>query len=82
MDQLMHHAWPGNVWEMQNILERAIVLASGKVIEDVDLPNGRAVLAGNGQPNGATSLPLRQWLTEQEKFYLAQQLEAYGGQSG
>tara|TARA_B100000949_G_C13875962_1_gene282563 strand:+ start:190 stop:423 length:234 start_codon:yes stop_codon:yes gene_type:complete len=28
MDQLMQHAWPGNVREMQNILERAIVLAS------------------------------------------------------
>ena len=71
MDQLMQHACPGNVWEMQNILERAIVLASGKVIEDVDLPDGCAALAGNGQPNGATSLPPRQWLAEQEKFYLA-----------
>ena len=82
MDQLMQHAWPGNVREMQNILERAIVLASGKVIENVDLPDRRAALVGNGQPNGPTSLPLRQWLAEQEKFYLAQQLEACGGTIG
>ncbi len=82
MDQLMQHAWPGNVREMQNILERAIVLASGKVIENVDLPDRRPALAGNGQPNEPTSLSLRQWLAEQEKFYLAQQLEACGGTIG
>ena len=79
MHRLMQHAWPGNVREMQNVLERAIVLTSGKVIEDVDLPDGRLAPVDNGRPEVPTSRPLRQWLAEQEKFYLAQQLEACGG---
>ena len=82
MDQLMQHDWPGNVREMQNVLERAIVLTSGKIIEHVDLPHGRAAQVSNGQANVSTSLPLRQWLAEQEKFYIAQQLEACGGKIG
>jgi|WetSurMetagenome_2_1015567.scaffolds.fasta_scaffold128779_1 two-component system, NtrC family, response regulator AtoC len=37
MGILMSHTWPGNVRELRNILERAIVVASGKVIQASDL---------------------------------------------
>ena len=32
MDQLQRYAWPGNIRELQNVLERACVLASGPVV--------------------------------------------------
>jgi two-component system, NtrC family, response regulator AtoC len=37
MALLMSHTWPGNVRELRNILERAMVVASGRVIEAADL---------------------------------------------
>jgi DNA-binding NtrC family response regulator len=37
MGLLMSHTWPGNVRELRNILERAMVVASGRVIEASDL---------------------------------------------
>ncbi|MBI3450449.1 MAG: sigma 54-interacting transcriptional regulator [Acidobacteria bacterium] len=33
MDRLMSYRWPGNVREMQNVIERAAVLAQGPVLE-------------------------------------------------
>jgi transcriptional regulator of acetoin/glycerol metabolism len=36
--RLMQYHWPGNWRELQNVLEKAIVLTKGSVIEIVDLP--------------------------------------------
>lgn len=77
--QLMQYGWPGNVRELQNVLERAIVLTSGRTIERVDLPetslSPRAVEGKQPTP----ALPLKEWLNEQEKQYLIQQLEVCEG---
>jgi transcriptional regulator with PAS, ATPase and Fis domain len=78
MGQLMQYNWPGNVRELQNVMERAIVLTSGRVIEHVDLPETGLVVPGETR-RSAPTLPLREWLNEQEKQYLIQQLEACGG---
>jgi formate hydrogenlyase transcriptional activator len=32
MDALVHYAWPGNIRELQNLLERAVILSSGPVL--------------------------------------------------
>ena len=37
MGVLMAHTWPGNVRELRNILERAMVVTTGRVIEATDL---------------------------------------------
>jgi DNA-binding NtrC family response regulator len=37
------HAWPGNIRELRNILERAIVLAGGSEIQTIHLPQGFGV---------------------------------------
>ena len=37
MERLKSYDWPGNIRELQNILENAIVLARSKVIEEIDL---------------------------------------------
>jgi len=45
MDSLMRYAYPGNVRELQNIVERAVVMARGDLVTRSDLPSG---LAGGG----------------------------------
>ncbi|MFA6508751.1 MAG: sigma-54 dependent transcriptional regulator [Treponemataceae bacterium] len=39
MDTLMKHSFPGNVRELENIIERAVVLCSGDLILERDLPS-------------------------------------------
>src|SRR4051794_29716266 len=33
MDAMQHHAWPGNIRELQNFIARAVILTSGRVLE-------------------------------------------------
>ena len=46
MDLLMRHPYPGNVRELQNVVERAVVLARSDVITQADLPAEIRDLAG------------------------------------
>jgi DNA-binding NtrC family response regulator len=81
MRRLLDYPWPGNIRELQNVLERAIVLNAGRTIEEVDLPE--AGFDGHQSNSGnAFSAPLNQWLQEQEKQYLAQKLDDFGGNVG
>ncbi len=80
MRRLLDYPWPGNIRELQNVLERAIVLNTGRTIEHVDLPDVSYDLPGkNGDSFCA---PLNQWLQEMEKQYLAQKLDDFGGNVG
>ncbi|MGE8150784.1 sigma-54-dependent transcriptional regulator [Pseudomonas vancouverensis] len=38
LQAMSQYAWPGNIRELQNCVERATIVASGAVIEDEDLP--------------------------------------------
>jgi DNA-binding NtrC family response regulator len=40
MDVFMHYEWPGNVRQLKNIIERAVVLAKGDRITARELPEG------------------------------------------
>ncbi len=78
--RLLEYHWPGNVRELRNLLERALILASGKVILPDHLPPelGKEQLATGADPNkAAVSLPsegLR--LEEVERDLVRQALEA------
>jgi NtrC-family two-component system response regulator AlgB len=37
-DGMKHYAWPGNIRELRNVIERAAILASGEQIDIGDLP--------------------------------------------
>jgi len=43
MDALQSYSWPGNIRELENVIERALILSPGKVLELDD-----AVFAGHG----------------------------------
>ncbi len=38
MDEMMMYEWPGNIRELENAIERAVVVGKGKKIEPGDLP--------------------------------------------
>ncbi|HTS02174.1 MAG TPA: helix-turn-helix domain-containing protein, partial [Thermoanaerobaculia bacterium] len=38
MDLLVHHSWPGNVRQLESVVERAVLLCEGSVIRPEDLP--------------------------------------------
>ena len=72
MAMLMAHAWPGNVRELRNVLERAIVVASGRVVEASDLGLKKAATEV-GDTNPAASLE------DVEKHHIARVLQEAGG---
>ncbi len=51
MQALLAYHWPGNIRELENVLERTIVLADGPVIKLSDLP-AEVVTAGGGGSGG------------------------------
>jgi formate hydrogenlyase transcriptional activator len=71
MERLRSYAWPGNIRELQNVVERACVLASGPV---VPIPDG---LTKGQSRQGATDRILT--LAEAEKHHIRRALEATGG---
>jgi len=74
--RLQARSWPGNVRELRNAVERALILAPGKVVTaaDVDrlLPGGDGGAAVPPATDGAPSFET--FRQEAEKQFLAQQL--------
>ena len=54
MRALQEYRWPGNVRELRNVMERAVLLASGGIIQARDLPlhPARGPNGSNGSSNG------------------------------
>lgn len=78
MSRLMGYSWPGNIRELQNVLERAIALTKSQTIEEVELTDKSPHAEANGEPI-SPALPLHQWMREQERAYLMQKLKTFGG---
>ncbi len=77
------YGWPGNIRELQNVIERACALAEGPTLRLRDLPEH---VRGRGQPAPAVpgkDLPLREaretWLRVFTQEYLADLLRRHGG---
>ncbi len=79
LDKLLAHGWPGNVRELRNVLERAVLLSSGRTIGADEIALGR--------PTGSTELRTRLIslppkginLESVEKDLVLQALERAGG---
>lgn len=67
LEQILRYDWPGNIRELENILELAYNMAEGDYIGEDDLLI----------PEGSTDMmTLKGYLENQEKAYIEQQLEA------
>jgi DNA-binding NtrC family response regulator len=75
LELLMSYDWPGNVRELENAMERAVVLATGTLLEPRHLPpNVRPVATQPGLPPipGST-------LSDIERYAILETLKATGG---
>jgi formate hydrogenlyase transcriptional activator len=79
MDALTSYEWPGNIRELQNLIERAVILSPGPTL---DVP----VAALNGRKHGAASRDEGQTLEEAERRHIVSALESsrwvIGGANG
>jgi formate hydrogenlyase transcriptional activator len=56
MTALSNYSWPGNIRELQNVIERAVILTKGPVLK-VSLADLKSKLGdANGHSNGAATL--------------------------
>jgi DNA-binding NtrC family response regulator len=78
IDQLISYDWPGNIRELWNVMERAVLRAKGETIREVDVPSDGG-LDGPRGPGTQYQKPLREYLKGAERDYLAQLLEQYNG---
>ena len=80
-DLLMRYPYPGNVRELENIVERAVVLCRGNTLTTQDLPLNLQETEGEGGlkriGEGGRSLP--DSLEEVERTLISQALEKSGG---
>ncbi len=75
MDLLVRNRWKGNVRELENIVERAVIMARGEVILPGDLPGH---IAGEGEAVSSGIIPGRP-LSELERAAILSTLEMTGG---
>jgi two-component system, NtrC family, response regulator AtoC len=78
LNQLISHHWPGNIRELWNVMERAVLRAKGDTVREVDVPSDGALDGRRGSVNQFQK-PLREFLKGAERDYLAQLLEQYQG---
>jgi len=78
---LMNYDWPGNVREMENVIDRAIILADGNHIMLADLPPQITKVEQAAQPGGgcAFSGTLREQVRRFEAALIFRTIEETGG---
>ena len=73
-DALLAYSWPGNIRELRNVLERAVLLSGKKALAAEDLRFDTIPMALARSDNGNTSLTL----TDQERKHIEDVLRAQG----
>jgi DNA-binding NtrC family response regulator len=78
VNQLLAYDWPGNIRELSNVMERAVLRAKGDTVREVDVPTSGKT---DGRRGAAAHyhLSLREFLKGAERDYLAQLLNQYHG---
>ena len=76
--RLKSRSWPGNIRELRNAVERALILASGKTITGADIDHLLPGPVGVGDPAGESgSQTFETFKLEAEKQFLTQKLKEH-----
>jgi two-component system, NtrC family, response regulator AtoC len=75
-EALAQHSWPGNIRQLRNAIERAVVLCEGRLIEEAHLPER---VVAESDPAPPQQGPLEQKLTGLEQKTIEAMLHECGG---
>lgn len=70
--QLLHYSWPGNIRELEHLIQRSFLLAEGQYIDVIELPKESSNLLEDASGE-------IQSLEEMERKHIMQALHASGG---
>ncbi len=76
MDKMVQYNWPGNIRELRNAIERAVVMGNGKEIVPEDLPINTAK---RNYPGLQVGLTLEEALNQFKKEFIVLNLKNTGG---
>ena len=80
LQALESYEWPGNIRELRNVMERAVVLCEGNTIRLRDLPQAVQDCVTSANSAGAGYKAVRErWVDLQGKQYLTQLLARHSG---
>jgi DNA-binding NtrC family response regulator len=89
LDALTRYDWPGNVRQLEHLVERTVILHRGPVIEDVRLPDDARALTEtpSGAPGAGAGFPLlpppevtlQDWLLQFERQVIVAALKESAG---
>jgi len=78
LGRLVRYQWPGNVTELRNAVEHAVILTPNGTVRPAGLPPAVAQGGDPGDAAGPGPLPLRDALREPERRYILRALNAMG----
>ncbi len=78
MDKLMSYPWPGNIRELENVVQRMLILTEGKEISMQDLP-GPILNFEPDEQTDETELDFEKFKIESEKTFIEKALMANDG---
>jgi Nif-specific regulatory protein len=76
MEKMTQYSWPGNIRELRNAIERAVVMGNGKEILPEDLPIRSTSISYTGLQIGLT---LEDALNKFKKEFIVLNLKQTGG---
>ena len=86
MNALRQYRWPGNIRELQNVIERSVILSSGPILKlpIADLQSRPMPASTNSvpQPHSARRRPVRSILAEVDRNQIIRALKETGGRIG
>jgi two-component system, NtrC family, response regulator AtoC len=74
-DLLSRYDWPGNIRELENVIHRAVVLASGPILQLQDFPLEVAMPQAGPRLTEDTGLPLKDATEQFERQYVLRVLD-------
>ena len=81
INRLRNHAWPGNIRELKNLVQRLLILGSGDDVDvgEIDVALSSATPARGADEIDSLDLPLKVAREKFERGYLEHQLRLAGG---
>jgi len=82
LSMLMNYDWPGNIRELENVIERATILCKGPILQPHDLPDSldlRQKTQGPTPIEGESKVWLKEALKEPEMELISKALEKVSG---